>query len=232
MVRILSLHDAEQIAEENSLPPHRGFARVFAGLLRDPAGIFAEAFAHPVQRYAIGFSAVGGVYWALNLAIAEAGGRAVALPMLLGAMALIGLAGGVGYLFAISILINWSCDILGGEPNRRKVRIALGYAGVPGLIALVLFGIPKVMLFGESLFMPERAWLSASPILVWGLWLGDAACFVWSLWLVIKALKLMNGFSTMRAIVAASLPLGPILLIGLLFLSIAWSGILLAPPAF
>jgi len=232
MVRFLSLQDAERIAEEDGPSAYAGITRVAVGILTSPSRTLADAYAHPVQRYAIAFSALGGVYWALNLAIAEAGGRAIPLPALLGAMILIGLAGGVGYLFAISILINWSCDILGGEPSRRRVRIALGYAGVPGLIALVLFGIPKVMLFGESLFMPGREWMSANPLLVWGLWLGDAVCFVWSGWLVLKALRIMNGFSRMRTLAAAALPIGPILLIGLLFLSIAWSGILLAPPAF
>ena len=122
--------------------------------------------------------------------------------------------------------------MLGGEPTRKKVRTALAYVGVPGIIALVLFGLPKVIVFGQTLFMQERAWLSANPVLVWGLWFGDAICFAWSLMLVARALKLMNGFSTSRAIATAALPLGPIVLIGALFFIIVWSGVFFAPPEF
>ncbi|HET9481749.1 MAG TPA: YIP1 family protein, partial [Candidatus Polarisedimenticolia bacterium] len=155
-----------------------------------------------------------------------------AMPVLLAAILLIGLPAGVGYLFAITILLNWSCDILGGRATRKGIRMMLAYAGVPGLVALVLFGIPKLLVFGRELFLPERTWLQANPALVWGLWFGDAICFAWSLALVIKSLKILNGFSTGRAMLAAILPLGPIALIGLLFLAIVYGGILTAPPAF
>jgi hypothetical protein len=49
---------------------------------------------------------------------------------------------------------------------------------------------------------------------------------------VVRGLKMMNGFSTPRAVVAAVLPAVPIVLIGLLFLGVAWTGVFFAPPAF
>ncbi len=232
MPEFLSLGEADHLAEESSSFARPGLDRVFVGMIRRPGETLADAFSHPLQSYASCFAAAGGVYWALNLSIAQPSGDGMALPMLLAAILLIGLPAGIAYLFALSILIHWSCDILGGKPTRKKIRMMLAYVGVPGIIALVLFGLPKVVLFGRTLFMPERAWLSANPVLVWGLWFGDALCFAWSLMLVVKALKLMNGFSTARAVAAAALPLCPIVLIGVLFFLIVWSGVFFAPPAF
>lgn len=229
MPDFLSLHDAEQIAEEEAPVAKPGLARVFVGMIRDPARTLGEAFAHPIQSYALAFAAAGGLYWALNIAIAEAMGVALPAPLLLAAVLLIGIPGGIAYLFALTILLNWSCDILGGHPNRKRLRMMLAYVGVPGLVALVLFGLPRIAIFGQSLFMPERAWMAANPALVWGLWFGDAICFAWSLWLVVMALKMLNGFSTGKAILAAALPLVPIALIGLLFVLIAGVGLLTAP---
>lgn len=232
MTDFLLLHDAEQIAAEAEPAVKPGLARVFAGMVRRPAETLAEAFAHPIQSYAVILAAAGGVYWTLNAAIAQAGGDAVSLPVTLAAILLVGIPAGAGYLFAFSILINWACDILGGQPTRKKVRVTLAYAGVPGIIALVLLGLPKILIFGQSLFLQGRPWMSANPALVWGLWFGDALCFAWSWLLVVKALKIMNGFSTGKAIAAAVLPLGPILLIGMLFVAIVWGGVFMAPPAF
>lgn len=225
----LSLHDAEQIEAESAPVVKPGLANVFRGVLKDPTETLRQAFAHPIQSYAMTFAAAGGVYWAMNLAVAQAGGHTLSLPMMLSAIVAIGIPGGIAYLFALTILINWSCEILGGTPERRKIRMLLAYAGTPALIALVLFGLPRLLLFGPSLFMPERAWMTANPALVWGLWFGDALCFAWSLMLVVKGLKLMNGFSTPRAIGAILLPTIPMLMIGVIFLLIAGWGLFTAP---
>ena len=232
MADFLSLGEADHLAEEAAPFARPGIGHVFIGMIRSPERTLAEGFAHPIQSYALGLASAGGIYWALNFAIAQAAGQGTALPLLLGAIFLIGIPAGIAYLFAFSILIHWSCDILGGAPTRKKVRTALAYVGVPGIIALVLFSLPKLLIFGRALFMPERAWMSLNPVLVWGLWFGDALCFAWSLLLLAKALKLMNGFSTARAVAAAALPLGPIVLIGVLFFIIVWSGVFFAPPAF
>jgi len=232
MQDFLSLHDAEQIAEETAPVQGPPLGRVVTGILTHPAETFREALAHPVQAHALTLAALGGVYWALNLAIAQGMGATLSLPVLLPAAVAVGLAGGVAYLFALSILIHWSCDILGGESTRERVRYVLAAAGVPGILALVVVGLPRILLFGQGLFMPDRPWLSANPLLVWGLWFGDAVAFAWSLTIVVRGLKIMTGFSIGRAMLAAALPVIPILLIGVLFVSIAWSGIFFAPPAF
>ena len=232
MKDFLSLHDADQIVEESAPVPKPGYVPVFLGMLRDPAKTLRDAFAHPIPTYAVTFAAVGGIYWVVNLAIAQTLGTNIAFPMLLASIPPLGIAVGIGYMFAFTILLDWSCDILGGEATRKQIRMALAYAGVPGIIALVLFGIPRILIFGQSLFLPERAWMSANPALVWGLWFGDAVCFVWSLTLILKALKIMNGFGTGKAVAAALLPLAPIVLIGALFIVIVWSGVFFAPPAF
>ena len=229
MSDFLSLHDAEQIEQEAAPVAHPGLARVFTGMLRSPAQTLSEAFAHPIQSYAMIFASAGGVYWALNLAIAQAAGQALPLPLLLSAVVLLGVCGGIAYLFALTILLNWSCDIMGGAATRKQIRMMLAYVGVPGIVALALFGVPRILIFGQSLFMPARPWMSASPVLVWGLWFGDAMCFAWSLWLAVKALKMMNGFSTGRAVAAMALPMGPVALIGLLFVLIAGVGLFTAP---
>jgi hypothetical protein len=50
--------------------------------------------------------------------------------------------------------------------------------------------------------------------------------------LVVKGLKMMNGFGTAKAMMAALLPLGPIALIGILFAAVVWGGGSFAPPAY
>lgn len=232
MPDFLSLHDAEQIAADAAPVRAPGLTNVVVGILKRPHETLREALAHPVQAYAVTFAALGGIYWAVNFSIAQGLGAALPLPVLLAACAGAGIAGGVAYMYALSILIHWSCEILGGETSRAKVRYLLALAGIPGLLALVLMGLPRIALFGQGLFMADRPWLSANPLLVWGLWFGDAVAFTWSMTVVIRGLKIMTGFSTGRALLAAALPAVPILLIGLLFLSIAWTGIFFAPPAF
>jgi len=230
MTDFLSLHDAEQIAAEEAPVPKPGLSHVATGVIRNPAQTLADALAHPFESYALTLAAAGGVYWALNVAIAEAGSRTASLPVSLAAIVFLGICGGVAYLYALTILLNWSCDILGGQATRKKLRTVLAYAGVPGIIALVLFGLPKLLIYGQSLFMQERSSIS-SPF-IWVLWFGDALCFAWSLMLVVKGLKMMNGFGTAKAMMAALLPLGPIALIGILFAAVVWGGGSFAPPAY
>jgi hypothetical protein len=232
MSDFLSLRETDRIARESAPHPGPGIVTVLREMILAPATTLREALAYPNQAYALVLAGLGGVYWMLNFAVIRALGEDLAPAMLAATIVLLGIPAGVAYLYALSILIHWSCDILGGDPTRAKVRASLAYAGVPGIIALVLFGIPKVLVFGQSLFMPERTWLSSNPVLVWGLWFGDALCFAWALYLVVKALKMMNGFTAGRAVLAAALPLVPIGLIGSLFVLIAWSGIFFAPPAF
>ena len=229
MPDFLSLHDAELIAEEHAPIVKPGLPKIFFEMIRNPSETLSAAFAHPIQSYTLIGAAAGGVYWALNLAIAQAGGHTVSLPMTLGAILVLGIPGGIAYLYALSILLNWSAEILGGGAERRKTREMLAYVGVPGLNALATAGLIKVVIFGQSLFMPERTWMSGNPALVWGLWFIDAVCFAWSLYLVVKGLKIMNGFSTGRAIASAVLPLAPMALIGLVFVTIAGWGLFTAP---
>jgi hypothetical protein len=232
MQDFLSLHDAETIAAETAPAQGPPLGRVVTGILTHPAETLRDALAHPMPAHAHVLAALGGVYWSLNFAIAQGAGAALSLPVLLPAAVALGLAGGIAYLYALSILIHWSCDILGGESSREKIRYILAVAGIPGLLALALTGLPRIALFGQDLFMPDRPWLSANPLLVWGLWFGDAVAFAWSLTIVVRGLKIMTGFTAGRAVLAAALPVLPIILIGVLFVSIAWSGIFFAPPAF
>jgi len=229
MMDFLSLHDAELIEAESAPVVKPGLPSVFIGILRNPIETLRQAFAHPIQSYAWAFAAAGGIYWALNLAIAQAIGRTVSLPTVLAGIVGLGILGGIAYMYALTILLNWSCEILGGTPERRKIRMLLAYAGAPALLALVFCGLPRLFLFGSSLFLPEREWMTANPALVWGLWFGDAICFAWSLMLVVRGLKLMNGFGTGRAIGAALLPMVPMALIGIVFLLIAGWGLFTAP---
>ncbi|MGH9868292.1 MAG: YIP1 family protein [Candidatus Polarisedimenticolia bacterium] len=229
----LSLQDADELAAETAeIANGPAFGQMLTGIIRHPAVMLKEVLAHHDTVHAVVLSAAGGIYWAVNFSIAQAIGESVPLATLLGSVVLGGALGGIAYLYALSILMYWSSDVLGGQPTRPKVRSLLAVAGIPGIIALLLFGIPRILLFGQSLFLPDRAWLDASPLLVWGLWFGDAVCFSWSLTLVVRGLKIMNGFTTTRAAVAAVLPAAPIVLIGILFVAIAWTGIFFAPPAF
>jgi len=232
MKNLITLHDADEIAAESAAIERLGLARVILGILRQPSHALAQVFERPFQGYALLLAGAGGIYWLLNLSIAAAMGGSIPLPLLLLSVAVIGVAAGLAYLYALTILIDWACDILGGNATRRQIRMLLACAGIPGLLALLVTGIPRIILFGESLFLPERAWMAASPVLVWGLWFGDAVAFAWSALLVVKGLKIMNGFSTARAMGAAVLPVAPIALLGGFFLLMMWAVLALAPPAF
>ncbi len=220
MDEFLSLHDAEHIAEEHAPVTPPGYMRVFTGMIREPEKTLASAIAHPIMSYAHAFAAAGGVYWAYVLTVINASGAGFTLPVLLGLIVLLGIPAGVAYLYAAAIPAQWACEILGGTATRKQVRMALAYAGVPGILALALFGLPRLVLFGQSLFMPERAWMNTHPVISWVLWFGDALCFAWSVMLLGRAFKMMNRFSAARAAAALILPLGPIILFGLLMLAI------------
>lgn len=228
----ITLHGADQIEKESAPIERPGFAHVVTGIIRHPAATLREVIANPVQSYAAALAAAGGVYWALNLAIAWAGMGDLPLAGILAALIVVGIPAGISYLYVLTILFDWSCDILGGQPMRRQIRMLLACAGIPGIIALVLFGASKLLIYGATLFAPERPWLESNPAIVWGLWFGDALAFAWSLLLVIKGLKIMNGFSSGRAMAAAVLPFVPLVLLGGLFLMIVWGVMVSAPPAF
>ncbi len=232
MKDFLSLHDADAIAAESAPVERPGLMHVIAGTIGHPSATFREVFDRPVQSYAALLAGVGGIYWLLNLAIAWAGGNDLSLGLILGGIVVVGLPAGIAYLYALTILLDWSCDILGGNPVRRRIRMLLACAGIPGILALLLMGIPKVVVYGHGLFLPERAWATGDATLIWALWFGDACAFAWSMLLVIRGLKIMNGFTTTRAMGAALLPLAPVALLGGIFLVVIWGVMSFAPPAY
>jgi len=217
MSEYLSLKEAEQLAEEMAPFPRPGVVTVAVGMVRDPEATLKQAFAHPVMDYAHTLAAVGGIYWTLNFLVFQASGGALTLGGALAFGLLGGAVLGIGYLYALTVLLTWSVDILGGEPHRRQIRMALAYAGVPGFLALLLFALPKVLIFGPALFQPGWAWVAQSPTVAWALVAGDAAFLVWSVVLLLKGLRLMNDFHVGRALAALVVPLAPMALIGLLF---------------
>jgi len=218
MSEYLSLKEAEHLAEEMAPFPRPGLAVVVLGMLREPEETLERGFAHPVMNYAHSLAAVGGVYWTLNFLIAQASGGAMPLGNALAFGLVGGAALGLGYLYALAVLLTWSVDILGGEPHRKQIRVALSYAAVPVLPALVLFGLPRILIFGASLFQPGWGWIAQNPVVAWALLAGDVACLVWSTALLLKGLRLMNDFHLGKAVAALVVPLGPLVLIGMLFL--------------
>lgn len=213
----LSLKEAEQLAEEMAPFPRPSLVKVVAGMVLRPEETLRQAFAHPVMAYAHALAAVAGIYWTLHFVIAQAAARGSNPAAALGFSLVGGAALGVGYLYALTVLLVWSVDILGGEPHRKQLRMALSYCGIPVCAALFLVAIPKVAFFGTLLFKPGWAWVADSPAVAGLLLAGDAALFAWSLVLLVKALRLMNDFSTARAWAALLVPIAPLVLIGLLF---------------
>lgn len=217
MSEYLSLKEAEQLGEEMAPFPRPGVVTVVLGMVREPDETLKQAFAHPVMDYAHTLAAVGGIYWTLNFLVAQASGGATTLGGTLAFGLLGGAALGIGYLYALTVLLTWSVDILGGEPHRRQIRMALAYAGVPGCLALVLFTLPRIALFGPALLQPGWGWVAENPLAAGVLVAGDAAFLLWSVMLLLRALRLMNDFHLGRALAALVVPLLPLVLIGMLF---------------
>jgi hypothetical protein len=95
--------------------------------------------------------------------------------------------------------------------------MALSYAGVPAVLALVVVTIPRILIFGSALFQPGWEWAAASPVVAGALLAGDVAFLLWSVVLLVKGLRLMNDFHVGRALAALVVPLAPMALIGMLF---------------
>jgi len=217
MSEYLSLKEAEHLAEEMAPFPRPAIASVLAGMVRSPEETLKQAFAHPIMDYAHILAAVGGVYWTLNFLVAQASARATGLGPALAFGLVGGAALGIAYLYALTVLLVWSVDILDGEPHRKQIRMALAYAGVPAVLALVLVTVPRILIFGSALFQPGWGWVAQNPAVAWALAAGDVAFLLWSVVLVVKGLRLMNEFHVGRALAALVVPLAPMALIGMLF---------------
>jgi hypothetical protein len=214
MASLLDLRAGEVVEDEAepAASDRPGFFHTLFGMIFHPVRTLDAGIAHPVQIYAWALAALGGLYLGHVVTISERTGRAWPFAATLAWIAIAGPVCGIAFLYVGGLMLNWASDVLDGHAPRKKIRSLLGHAGVPGLVAFLCFGIPRILLFEERLFregfVPE-----GEEVLGWGLLLGDALCFAWSAGLLIHGLRMLTGFSPRRAMGVVALAAAPVILV-------------------
>ncbi len=205
----IAVEEAEPAASERP-----GFFNVLFGMIFHPIRTLDAGLEHPIQRYAWGLAAVGGLYLSHLIAVSQEFGRAWPFGLTLAGLVALGPLWGVAFLYVGGLMMNWASDVLDAHAPRKKLRTLLGYAGIPGLVAFICFGIPRILLFRERLFV-EGFVPQGEAIVGWGLLLGDAACFAWSVGLLVHGLRMLTGFPAGRAVQVLLLAVMPVVLVAL-----------------
>ena len=121
------------------------------------------------------------------------------------------------YAWAMSFTGNW----LDGEAEPIKFRTVLAWALIPSISSLIII-IPEIIIFGDDLFRSipqDQSNFNNISWIVFGLI--EMGLGLWTLVILVIGIKLIQGFSTGKAILNVILPgliiLIPILIIVFLF---------------
>jgi hypothetical protein len=224
MAEFLDLRTELVVEEaEPAVADRPGFFNALFGMIFHPVRTLDEGIAHPIQRYAWGLAALGGLYLSHAIAVSQEFGRGLAFQATLAGIVLLGPLWGIAFLYVGGMMLNWASDVMDGHAPRKKLRTLLGYAGVPGLVAFLCFGIPRILLFRERLFK-EGFIPQGEEAIGWAFLLGDALCFLWSVALLTHGIRLLTGSSPGRALRILGLAAAPVVLV-----AVVMAFIILAP---
>ncbi len=137
-------------------------------------------------------------------------------------------------IFASYLLFCWllkRCSTLFGKRFEiAHFKLLLAYALLPTIVALLLL-LPKLFLFGASLFTPEKELTRGDiPWLELSVYAMEFVLFIWSALILVRGLQVLLKLPAVKAllILVISLGLTMLLLLPLLFLlSQNWSYIFL-----
>jgi hypothetical protein len=157
---------------------------------------------------------LAGISAALTMASAQSLGNSFSLTTILVICLVLGPVLGIISLYIMGELLRGAGSWLDGRGTSREVRAAIAWASVPNIFTLPLW-IPKLLIFGEELFMVpivERMDTS-SPLGIAsiGFTIVEIAVGIWSWFVWLKSLGEVHRFSAWKA-------LGAYLLTGLIFL--------------
>ena len=203
----IAIEEAEPAAAERP-----GFFNVLFGMLFHPVRTLDASLDHPIEAYTWGLAALGGLYLSHLIAVSQQMGEHWPFTATLAGIVLLGPPCGLAFLYVGGLMMNWASDVLDAHAPRKKLRTVLGYAGVPGLVAFICFGVPRLLFFRERLFA-EGFVPQGETVLGWGLLVGDALCFAWSVGLLVHGLRMITGFTPSRAMQVLLLAVTPVLLV-------------------
>ena len=113
--------------------------------------------------------------------------------------------------------MKWTGGWIGGRAQAHEIRAAFAWSGIIG-IWLMVFWIPKLLLFGKELFTAQTPRMDASTsltILFWLFVLVDIIFWIWTSVVYLKCLGEVQGFSAWKAfgnvLLAGSVIIVPIL---------------------
>ncbi|MCF4101912.1 YIP1 family protein [Gillisia sp. M10.2A] len=135
----------------------------------------------------------------------------------------LGLGAGLGwisfyiYAYTLSITGNW----LKGSSEPKEFRTIIAWSLVPSIAGLLLL-IPEILFFGDEVFKSNvsNTSLSFNPAkLIFGA--VELIFWLWSVVILVKGIKIIQKFSTGRALANMMLPVGIIMGVILFFLLLA-----------
>jgi hypothetical protein len=150
---------------------------------------------------------LAGIGNALDKASSRNAGNALPLIGILAICIILGPIGGILSLYIGGALFRWTGSWLGGEASSEEVRAAIAWSYVPTILILPLW-IPKLLIFGEELFISSTPRIAANPvlsILLPGFSVIELVVGIWAFVVFLKCLGEAHGFSAWKALGASIL---------------------------
>lgn len=150
---------------------------------------------------------IGGIAQAFSAAVTFGLGEKIPVFELFVVCLIAGPISGFIAVYLRGWLLTWMSNKMGGLATFLQTRICIAWSWAPLVYTFPLWGV-KYILFRKELFLSERPFIEAQPVLS-GIFellaLVDFAVFVWSLFILFSVLSEMNQFSVLRSIGAVIL---------------------------
>jgi hypothetical protein len=112
------------------------------------------------------------------------------------------------YLYVFAWIVKWAGRLFGGRATVMEVRTALAWASVP-LFASALLIIPKLLLFGVSMFRHDGL-VASSATIAFGVM--DVVLVVWWFVILIVAVAEAHQFALWKALISYLLSFATVIL--------------------
>ncbi|MFD2835362.1 Yip1 family protein [Gramella sp. AN32] len=148
---------------------------------------------------------LAGIVNYLDRAVQKDAGDSQSLTSILLLSLLGGIAGIIGYYlysYALSVTGNW----LGGKAGSERHRTILACSMIPQIATLILL-VPELIIFGSDWFSSSTDQTNVALMIVFFIFGGiHLVLSIWSFVLLVIGVKLIQNFSTLRAIGNLLLP--------------------------
>lgn len=173
-----------------------------------PTATLRFILANCPDKYILTLLVLGGIVRAIDRATKQHQGDTMSTTGVL----LLALVGGGLFGWATYLLYAWGMRVtgqwLGGRSDYDTFRIVLAWALVPSITTL-LFLVPEVAVFGDSLFKSDLEIHSlASRTLAIASGLAQLVLSIWTFVILLRGIMLVQNFSVGRALANMLLPGG------------------------